>query len=90
MRLLGKSQHGDAAAPSARSRTNGFPARAHDRTLKVARTLADLAGAESIRPNDVLEAIQYRSLDPKLFSRVDGKYPVDAGSRHSYSWRLRC
>lgn len=45
-----------------------FSARAHDRILKVARTLADLGGSPHIRPNDVLEAIQFRSLDRKLFS----------------------
>lgn len=45
-----------------------FFAQAHDRILKVARTLADLAGTSNIRPTDVLEAIQYRSLDRKLFS----------------------
>lgn len=43
---------------------HGLTGRGFDRTLKVARTIADLAGERSIGPDHVVEALAYRATDP--------------------------
>ena len=46
----------------------GLSARAHDKVLRVARTIADLGGSSSVGPDDIREAVNYRMLDGSMWT----------------------
>jgi magnesium chelatase family protein len=61
-KLAALDEAGERTLEMAVRRMN-LSARAHDRILKVARTIADLAGSDSVNAKHLAEAVQYRSLD---------------------------
>jgi len=45
----------------------GLSARAHGKVLRVARTIADLEGSDENKPQQIAEAVGYRSLDRSVW-----------------------
>jgi magnesium chelatase family protein len=66
-KYCGISAEGEKLLENAITRL-GLSARAQDRILKVARTIADLDGVENIEPRHLSEAIQYRTLDQSYWA----------------------
>ncbi|MDE7126048.1 MAG: hypothetical protein K2O12_06175, partial [Muribaculaceae bacterium] len=54
---------------------HNMSARAYDRILKVARTIADLDGSPAIQPDHMYEAVSYRNLDRASWGAANQKIP---------------